>query len=204
MASDLRQIPSTRAAILDAVADLLMERHGADFSVREVAERSGLTHRTIYRYFPNRDDLLGAGAEHHGLNETPAAPASISDWIESAPERFEQVETSFDTYHRLLVALLTARFPHGDEPVSRHDEPYWVLFRREHPHLAPDEALTAFATLRHTLSTTSYVICRLKFGMAPAAVTASLQDAARALAARASELDRLAAGRGRGERWASS
>lgn len=198
MTSDIRQIPSTRAAILDAVAELLLERHGADFSVREVAERSGLTHRTVYRYFPNREYLLGAGAEHQGLSETPAAIGSISEWIDGIPEHFEQVEASFDTSHRLLVALLTAGFPRGDEPVSRRDEPYWLLFRREHPHLEADEALTSFASLRHTLSTTSYVICRLKFGLTPSAVTASMQDAARVLAARASERDHLAAERRQG------
>lgn len=196
MNSDLRRIPSTRQAILDAVAELLLERNGADFSVREVAERSGLTHRTVYRYFPRREDLLGAGADHYdGLEEPPAAVASIPEWIDSAAEHFAQVEAAFDTHHRLLVALLAARFPHDDEPIARRDAPYWELFRREHPHLGDEEALKAFATLRHTLSATSYVICRLKFGLAPAAVTESLQVAARSLAARAAELDHLAASR---------
>lgn len=185
-------IPSTREAILDAVGELLIERPEADFSVREVAERSGLTHRTVYRYFRSRDDLLGAGAVQHGMAHAPSPGGSISEWIDGVPEHFAQVEAAFDTYHRLVVALLTVRYPHGDEPVARRDRPLWDLFRREHPHLAADEAFRAFASLRHTLSSTSYVICRLKFGLGPSAATESLQNAGRALAARASELDRQA------------
>jgi AcrR family transcriptional regulator len=191
---DIRQIPSTRQAILDAVAELLIERNGADFSVREVAERSGLTHRTVYRYFPRREDLLGAGAAQQELEEASVPISTVAEWIDGVASHFAQVEAAFDTHHRLLVALLAARFPHADQPVSRRDERYWELFRREHPHLGDGEALATLAILRHTLSATSYLICRLKFDLAPAAVVESLQDAARSIAARAAELDRLAAG----------
>ena len=58
-----RHTEATRKVILDAAVDLFLERQSDEFSVQEVADRAGLTHRTVYRYFPSRQELLGATAE---------------------------------------------------------------------------------------------------------------------------------------------
>ena len=70
----------TRRAILEAMVDVIMETEGIGFSVQVVADRAGVTHRTIYNHFPTRealcdafsdyvDELLGASA---GWTEEPA------------------------------------------------------------------------------------------------------------------------------------
>lgn len=70
----------TRRAILEAMVDVIMESDGIGFSVQAVADRAGVTHRTIYNHFPTRealcdafsdyvDEVLGTSA---GLNEEPA------------------------------------------------------------------------------------------------------------------------------------
>src|SRR5262245_39949454 len=70
----------TRRAILEAMVDVIMDTNGIGFSVQAVADRAGVTHRTIYNHFPTRealcdafsdhvDELLGASA---GLTEEPA------------------------------------------------------------------------------------------------------------------------------------
>src|SRR5713101_5686797 len=64
LATGSRHTEATRNAILDAAVGLLLERRSAGFSVQEVADRVGLTHRTVYRYFPTRRDLMGATAQH--------------------------------------------------------------------------------------------------------------------------------------------
>jgi len=62
------------------MVDVIMETDGIGFSVQAVANRAGVTHRTIYNHFPTRealceafsdyvDELLGASA---GLTEEPA------------------------------------------------------------------------------------------------------------------------------------
>jgi AcrR family transcriptional regulator len=53
----------TRRKILTAVLDLVAEQSMSELSVPLVAERSGVSVATIYRYFPNRDALLNAAAE---------------------------------------------------------------------------------------------------------------------------------------------
>jgi AcrR family transcriptional regulator len=52
----------TRQKVLAAVLDLLGEGTLDDLSVPAVAQRSGVSVATIYRYFPTRDDLLTAAA----------------------------------------------------------------------------------------------------------------------------------------------
>jgi AcrR family transcriptional regulator len=47
----------TRRAILEAMADVISEANGIGFSVQAVADRAGVTHRTIYNHFPTRDAL---------------------------------------------------------------------------------------------------------------------------------------------------
>lgn len=53
----------TRGRILDAARDLILEQHPAALTVAEIARAAGVSPRTIYRYFPNKDDLIGAIAE---------------------------------------------------------------------------------------------------------------------------------------------
>lgn len=55
-----RQRELTRELILDALAGIVAEKGTAGFSMQDVAERAGTSHRTIYRHFPTREALLEA------------------------------------------------------------------------------------------------------------------------------------------------
>jgi len=57
------QQAATRHRIVAAVADLVTEEHPATISVPAVARRAGVSVATVYRYFPNKEELLDAGAE---------------------------------------------------------------------------------------------------------------------------------------------
>jgi AcrR family transcriptional regulator len=58
-----QQAELTRELILRALVEQL-ERDGAEeITVPALARRSGVSPRTVYRYFPTRDDLLAAGAD---------------------------------------------------------------------------------------------------------------------------------------------
>jgi AcrR family transcriptional regulator len=54
----------TRRAILEAMVDLIMETDGIGFSVQAVADRAGVTHRTIYNHFPAREALCDAFSDY--------------------------------------------------------------------------------------------------------------------------------------------
>src|SRR5690348_17194883 len=50
----------TRERILEAVVDCLNDEQHEDLKIEDVAAKSGVTKRTIYRHFATRDDLLKA------------------------------------------------------------------------------------------------------------------------------------------------
>ena len=54
----------TRRAILEAMVDVIMEADGIGFSVQAVADRAGVTHRTIYNHFPTRQALCDAFSDY--------------------------------------------------------------------------------------------------------------------------------------------
>ena len=49
-------------AALDAVVDLIEQSELSDLSMPDVARAAGISLRTLYRYFPTRDDLLTQAA----------------------------------------------------------------------------------------------------------------------------------------------
>jgi AcrR family transcriptional regulator len=80
-----RRRSELRLAILDAAAELFLERGYEQFSMRQVAERVGYTATTIYRYFADKDALIFAvvdrGFERFGAALDEAA-ASTTDPVE--------------------------------------------------------------------------------------------------------------------------
>jgi AcrR family transcriptional regulator len=53
-----RQVAQTRELILDAVTTLLADRRADEVSTRDIAAVAGVSERTVYRHFPDRDSLL--------------------------------------------------------------------------------------------------------------------------------------------------
>ena len=82
----------TRRRIVEAVAHVAAHEHPTAFSVPAVARHAGLSVRTVYRYFPTKEDLLD------GLNDFggPAAsrlldrehPVSLAGYLDALPELF--------------------------------------------------------------------------------------------------------------------
>ncbi|MDO6413911.1 TetR/AcrR family transcriptional regulator [Sphingomonas sp. BIUV-7] len=82
-----------RTAIADAVIALLVEGR-LDLNHDAVAERTGLARRTVYRYFPDRESLLGAGTDRVRQLAGPgvAFPRSEADLT----GQLEAIYTGFD------------------------------------------------------------------------------------------------------------
>ena len=58
-----RQREATREQIIQAVHDVLTEEHPATISMPQVADRAGISLRTLYRYFPTKEALLDAASQ---------------------------------------------------------------------------------------------------------------------------------------------
>lgn len=73
-------VAATRDRILDAARDLILQQHAAALTVAEIARAAGVSHRTVYRYFPTKEELIHAVAER---------PTEQLPWFET-PTRWDE------------------------------------------------------------------------------------------------------------------
>jgi AcrR family transcriptional regulator len=191
-----RHTEATRTAILQAATALLLERKGDGFSVQEVADRAGVTHRTVYRYFATRQELLGETSRRlaPGIAEEPfGQAATVDEWIDGLADHFAVVEANIGVVRSVAVAALASDDLRPADPSLRdRDAHRWEVFRRQFPHLSDGDARRTFATLRHLTSSMSYMVFRLRSGLSPAEVTEAIRMAALQLVSLTAERDSAA------------
>jgi AcrR family transcriptional regulator len=177
-----RHTEATRKAIVEAAAELFLDRRPGGFSVQDVADRVGLTHRTVYRYFPTRQELMGAAAQHlaPGFAEDSFGEVStVEEWIDGVEAHLARTEANFEIVRSVLVAVLASEdLVPSEGGLHDRDVHRWEVFRRQFQHLSEDDARRTFATLRHLTSSTTYVLYRLRFGMSPAEATDAIWSGA--------------------------
>lgn len=104
------QAALTRDAILDALAQQMLGSNTPDFSVEQAAQDAGVTTRTIFRHFPNRDSMLSALSERvlatTGTVEIPKTPEEFVDTIFATYEMF-------DENRELMQSLLLSELGRG-------------------------------------------------------------------------------------------
>jgi AcrR family transcriptional regulator len=114
MKSAAGRLETTRRAILDALAHTIVEAEGLGFSVQQVADRAGVTHRTVYNHFPTRDALSEGLAIYleERLAERHTGPAPDADvTLERLPETIEVLYRMLETeeiHARAYVLLMMA------------------------------------------------------------------------------------------------
>lgn len=109
--------------IVEAAATALVEN--PEVSVGEIAERAGLTRATIYRHYPDRDELVRAVAAHSASQMVPALLAEMRelDWPD-ALALLAQRAVALSTQHRELILRVTpqleesARLAVAGEPIQ--------------------------------------------------------------------------------------
>lgn len=97
-----QQAEAARQRILDAVATLLEEAGVDDLTMPQVAEASGISLRTVYRYYPTREQLLEAAGRWIGSELLGQGyPQGLDDVADS----FEDGCREFDRHPGLVRAL---------------------------------------------------------------------------------------------------
>lgn len=191
-----RHTDATRRAIVEAAVDLFIERQSDGFSVQEVADRAGLTHRTVYRYFPSRQELLSATAARLApalVDRRFADVSTVEEWIDAVGPHLAHTEANFELVRRVVAALFTSDdLRLFGQDLRERDSHRWQVFRGQFPHLPDGDAQRTFATLRHLTSSTSYVLYRLRFGLSPAEATEAIQIGAAQIVEQAARRNRAA------------
>lgn len=161
------QLDRTRNAIIDAATQMVFgENDPRAITMQAVADAAGVSHRTLYRHFESRQDLINAvGAELDG--QLAAAVASdVLDSFENWIGQVAQVLTFGATHREKLRRALIVSIS-GSEFRSDRDEAYWRMFRERFPHLDETEARQDFVALRHLLGANNVILMGERFGMSP-------------------------------------
>lgn len=153
--------------LMEAAQRVIDKNSIDDFSIQKVAEEAGVSHRTIYRYFPSRQELLDAFTDW--MEDTvdpvkpiiPANPDEIRQMILEAFARFDRNAP----YFRAGLLLATQ-----GEPIQPHRQRGRDVMIREAlaDVLDPlDEAAAheAYAIIRHLLGAHTWQVMYDRFDL---------------------------------------
>lgn len=105
-----------RDAVLDAVITCF-QRGELDPSMDEVAKLAGVSNRSIYRYFDDRDHLIRA-AVSHALRQNVPVTAPAGGRTASFVQRVERfVDQRLETHRRLAPIARAAKLAAVSEPI---------------------------------------------------------------------------------------
>lgn len=143
----------TRERILDAVRTIFEREPDAAFSFDDLSREAGVSRRTIFRYFKDKDALLDAFLSR--TNESlgvPVWPSCEADLVDLPPSLFEALERNSGTVHALNVSVA------GREVRLRDNKARQTAFRNSlkdvSKNLSPKERAYLEAVV-HLLFTTS-------------------------------------------------
>jgi AcrR family transcriptional regulator len=147
-----------RAALISSTLDLL-ETHGLDISIRQIAERADVPHSVIGRYFGSKDELVRSAidstlpADRDAAEQFDTAEQAVAAMFASGFERPERI--------RILAQLLQA----GMDPRDiRSEAPMLaslikLLEERQPAHADPRIiAATVFAASAGLVLTEEYLV----------------------------------------------
>jgi AcrR family transcriptional regulator len=142
-----RQLTDTRKRIARAVAEIILSDGPASVSFPAVADRSGVSLRTVYRHFPNKEALLAAAVDagsERTISAVPLGERTIAGMREFLRELWVELEENRD----LIAVQLTTPAGQGLRATrlrNRHAE-FRTALPREVPGL-PDEDNDRLAAL---------------------------------------------------------
>lgn len=146
---------------------LLAETGGTDFSIRKLADAAGVSERTVYRHFPDREALLDAVNDHFSeVMSTGHREEDLADLDELA--RFvPEVFRDFDQHAAATKAsLLINPDPARVLPTQqRRTELFVDISRRSFPDLPEADQRRLGQLIRTLTSTYNWLRMREEFGM---------------------------------------
>jgi AcrR family transcriptional regulator len=175
----------TRERILDAVVDVVTREGVHAFTVQNVANAAGVSHRTVYRHFATREALLDGLDEllvRRGLS-AGVIPENVE--FEDLPNLVPAVFQSFDSCRdgmRAYVVISIAlgrRVPGFDERTHRVHE----HVARSFPGLTPDEVAEGASVLRLLVGSRTWYLLTEEQDMSSAAAGRAASRAIEALLA---------------------
>src|SRR5436190_12532259 len=154
----------TRTRILSAVAELLEEGDAEELTMPGVAAASAVSLRTIYRYYPTREELLEAAGRWIG-DELLRHPYPAT--LDEVADRFEEGAPDFDDHPGLVRAMALSQLGRRVRGYRRRErlEAVARALRDELPGLPEDELRRAEAVIAYLHNILAYTTLREENGL---------------------------------------
>lgn len=180
-----RQQDETRELILRALGEQILSSRPGEFSLPEVAERAGVSVRTVYRHFGSREQLIEALQEYVVRRATPQPPMTIEELLAFPPTLF----AVFDAHAQWVEAMVRAGPGSAVRAAGRPGR--IALFRAlTAPVVAtlpPEDALAVQALVKHLVSAETWLAMREALGADGASAGRAVSRTIRALFAEIKE-----------------
>lgn len=109
-----RQLAATRQAIVDAAFRMMREEPTTPFSHETVAERAGVSARTVYRHFPTRADLTLALWERLRAESGTRWPRNEAEILPALRTLYDQFEANAELTRASITSAANTGYPaHG-------------------------------------------------------------------------------------------
>ena len=143
-----------------------------EFSIQAVADRAGVTHRTVYNYFPTREALNDAFAEHVEalLAERGVAQAERGVGVEGLPKLAGQFHrlvgaNAADLQSYVMMTIATGKAARVFRDRSKKIE---KLIDEEFGPLDPGVAKLVTSAVRMFISSSGWFLLSKHHGLTPA------------------------------------
>lgn len=154
------QASSTRERILGALAEVVLEGGLSDFSVQGVADRCGVSHRTVYRHFPTRESMLDGLVEQISAAMAAAGGAAKVEHVDELPGAVARNFGLFTDHEALAKAAVRFSVGTATENRDRRQRTDAVEAAVAQLGLADDDARLVAGVLRHLSSSRTWLLLR--------------------------------------------
>lgn len=158
----------TAGLIVDAAAQEIASNGMVELSMQKIAERAGISVRTLYRHFATREELLlaiGEQLESELTGQHPAEIRTTREFIDAMPELFQFFEDNAEAVEA-LHATQVGRQIRGVSRARRTEavrEQAMGLLEG----LPEDEARLAFAMVRSMFGSATWLALRRELALEP-------------------------------------
>ena len=175
----------TRRLITEGLARVILRTGIHEFSVQEVADEAGVSLRTLYRYFPNREDLLeGLGVEveqtiRDGGLDTSMEPVSAEVVADFVGDLFIVLGERSDLARAWVIANMTTGLK--SDARRSHDLTILRVVQTLGPHLDEAEQHRLYAVIRCLAGSLPWKVMTADLGLSDGEAAAAAGWALRTL-----------------------
>lgn len=166
-----RQTRQTRQLLLEAAADEIVSNGQREMTMAAIAKRAGVSERTVYRHFPDRQALLDGLTEWVDAEITDRLGRSFEDSDDfTLEELIEQARRVFVTMEEIgkpaeaMVIASQAGGPQAHRHIRR-SRMFEELFDRELAHVPPSLRRKAFAVTRELFGSQTWFALTRELGL---------------------------------------